>query len=98
MTLNFPNTPLGFDALRKSLPSDTIENLIIGKYWILIETHCGIGLVATPPLPKSAEFGRGAEHVEDTSRILGRGIDGDARDDALFGAGHDDMAAGGGAP
>ena len=31
MTLNFPNTPLGFDALRKSLPSDTIENLIKPK-------------------------------------------------------------------
>ena len=72
MTLNFPNTPLGFDALRKSLPSDTIKNLIIGKYWILIETHCGVGLVATPPQPNSAEFAKELHVVkgQSTNKII----------------------------
>jgi len=72
MTLNFPNTPLGFDALRKSLPSDTIKNLIIGKYWILIETHCGVGLVATPPQPNSAEFAKELHVVkgQSTNKVI----------------------------
>ena len=37
------NTPLGLTHSEKAYHR-TIENLIIGKYWILIETHCGIGL------------------------------------------------------
>ena len=72
ITLNFPTTPLGFDALRKSLRSDTIKNLIIGKYWILIETHCGVGLVATPPQPNSAEFAKELHVVkgQSTNKII----------------------------
>ena len=54
--LNFPNTPLGFEALKENLPSATINNLTIGKYWILIETHYGAGLVATPPQPNRSEI------------------------------------------
>ena len=54
--LNFPNTPLGFEAFKQNLPSATVKNLTIGKYWILIETHYGAGLVANPSEYNKNEF------------------------------------------
>ena len=70
--LNFPTTPLGFEALKKNLPSATIKNLTIGKYWILIETHYGSGLVATPPQPNKNKLAQESHVVkgQPTDKII----------------------------
>ena len=50
-TLNFETAPLGFNELKKDLPTAIVKRLTIGKYWTLVETDRGSGLVTSPTGP-----------------------------------------------
>ena len=49
--LNFDTAPLGFNELKQGLPTATVKRLTIGKYWTLVETDRGSGLVTSPTGP-----------------------------------------------
>ena len=50
-TLNFDTAPLGFNELKQGLPTAKVKRFTIGKYWKLVETDSGSGLVTSPTRP-----------------------------------------------
>ena len=73
------NTPIGFNEFKKILPNSVIQQLVIGKYWTLVETKYGSGLATSPPQesqlintkPKETMFlGRSTNHIIELSRSI----------------------------